>query len=227
MDIRQTLFSLQDPGYKAFQCKLMPTVSPDAVIGVRIPELRRLARSLRGSQESEAFLHSLPHGYYDENNLHGFLLEHIRDFDACILALDSFLPHVDNWATCDLMNPPVLARHLPELLPHIRRWMESDHPYTVRFGMELLMRHYLTDAFSPEYLQMAAEVESQEYYVNMMAAWFFATALAKQYDSAIVYLEQQRLPLWTHNKTIRKALESDRISPEKKLYLKTLKRSRK
>lgn len=224
MDIRNQLFSLQDPGYKDFQCKLMPTIPPDAVIGVRTPALRALAKSLRGSREAEAFLRCLPHEYYDENNLHGFLLAQIKDFDACIDALDAFLPYVDNWATCDLMSPGILGKHLPELLVHIRRWMASDHAYTIRFGMEMLMRYYLEDNFQPEYLQMAAGVESQEYYVNMMTAWFFATALAKQYDAAIPYLEQQLLPLWIHNKTISKAVESYRISPEQKAYLKTLRR---
>lgn len=224
MDIRAELFALQDLPYKEFQCKLMPTVAPDTVIGVRTPALRKLSKDLNGSVEATTFLAKLPHTYYEENNLHGFLLEYIRDFDACIAALDAFLPYVDNWATCDLMSPKVLGKHLPELLTHIRRWMASELTYTIRFGIEMLMRYYLDDAFQPEYLSMVADVESQEYYVNMMSAWFFATALAKQYEAAVSFLEENRLPLWVHNKAIQKAVESYRITPEQKVYLKSMKR---
>ncbi|MDO4545814.1 MAG: DNA alkylation repair protein, partial [Bacillota bacterium] len=220
--IRERLFSMQDLKYKDFNCKLMPTVDPDTVIGVRTPELRKLAKELAGSEEAEAFLKSLPHEYYDENNLHGFLIEKIKDYDACIAAVDAFLPYVDNWATCDLMSPKVFKTHLPQLLSEIRRWISSDETYTIRFGIEMLMTFYLDDEFSQEYPDMVAKLRSEEYYVNMMIAWYFATALAKQYDAVLPYIREQRLDLWTHNKAIQKAVESRRITDDQKAYLKTL-----
>ena len=224
MTLHDQLFALQDLEYRAFHSRLMPTVDPETIIGVRTPELRKLARGFAREPEAAAFLQTLPHRYYEENNLHGFLIETIKDFDQCIGALDAFLPYVDNWATCDLMSPKVLKQDLPRLLTHIRRWMASGHVYTIRFGMEMLMRYYLDEAFRPEYLDWVAAVHSEEYYVNMMIAWFFAEALAKQYDAALPYLLKHRLDVWTHNKALQKARESYRITPEQKAYLKTLKR---
>ena len=224
MDELQTrLFALQDPDYRAFQCKLIPAVPPETVIGIRTPRLRQLAKTFSKEPEAAVFLQSLPHRYYEENNLHGMLIEQIRDYDWCVEELDRFLPYVDNWATCDLMAPKVLGKHKSRLVGDIRRWMASGRPYTVRFGMEMLMRHFLDGEFEPVYLDWAADIRSEEYYVNMMTAWFFATALAKQYEAAVFYLENRRLDRWTHNKAIQKATESFRVSAEHKTYLRTLK----
>lgn len=221
-NFQQRLFALQDLSYRDFQAKLIPTVDPETVIGIRTPALRKLARELAKREDVQSFLDGLPHQYYDENNLHAFLIEQCKDFDRTVALLDAFLPYVDNWATCDLCSPKVFAKHLPELLPHIMRWTASNQTYTIRFGLEMLMRYYLDGAFQPAYLELAASLRSEEYYVNMMIAWFFATALAKQYDAALPYLAERRLEAWTHNKTIQKAVESNRISPEQKGYLKTL-----
>lgn len=221
--ITNVLFSLQDKKYKEFQQKLIPTVAPDTVIGIRTPALRKLSKELKGTEAAAAFMQELPHRYFEENNLHGFLIEQIRDYDACIQALNTFLPYVDNWATCDQMSPKVLGKHLPELLGQIQIWMASDHTYTVRFGIESLMRFFLDQEFQPEYLDWVAQIQSEAYYINMIIAWFFATALAKQYDAALPYIRERRLSPWVHNKTIQKAAESYRITPEQKSYLKTLK----
>ena len=221
--VQEQLFALQDLKYRDFQCKLMPTVPTETVIGIRTPELRKYAKTFSKTPEAAEFLKILPHRYYEENNLHGFLIESMRDYGQVIAALDAFLPYVDNWATCDLMRPKVFQKHLPELLEEIRRWMASDRTYTIRFGMEMLMTFYLDEAFRPEYLDWVAEVRSQEYYVNMMIAWYFATALAKQYGAVLPYIENHRLEPWTHNKAIQKAIESYRITEEQKMYLRTLK----
>lgn len=221
--IRQRLFALQDKPYAVFQAKLIPDLPPESVIGVRIPALRALAKELAGSPEAEAFLQALPHQYYEENDLHGFLLERIRDYTAAVAALETFLPYMDNWATCDTARPKVFAKHKAELLDHIKNWLSSGQTYTVRYGIGMLLAHYLDDAFTPEYPAMVAAVRSEEYYVNMMIAWYFATALAKQYDAAVPYLQEKRLDVWTHNKTIQKAVESYRITPEQKEYLRSLK----
>lgn len=221
--IEQRLLALQDLKYRDFQRKLIPTVDPDTVIGVRTPQLRALAKELAGTAEAAEYIKRLPHRYYDENNLHGFLIEKIRDYDAAVAAVEAFLPYVDNWATCDLMSPKVFKRHLPELLERIRAWLGSGEVYTVRFGIGMLMSFYLDDAFSPEYPELVAGVRSEEYYVNMMIAWYFATALAKQWDAALPYIVQRRLDRWTHNKAIQKALESYRITDAQKAYLRTLK----
>lgn len=220
--IRARLFALQDEGYRAFHSRLMPTVPPETVIGVRVPALRRLAKQLAGTPQAEAFLQELPHTYYEENNLHAFLLESIRDYDAALAATEKFLSYIDNWATCDSFCPKVFAKHKEELLPVLRRWMASDHPYTVRYGMEMLMRYYLDEDFRPEHLAWAAAVHSGEYYINMMRAWYFATALAKQPEAALPWLTERRLDVWTHNKTIQKAVESSRIPAETKAFLRTL-----
>lgn len=222
--ITERLLSLADEGYRQFQIPLMPTVDPQRVIGVRTPILRKLAKELAGTEEAKAFLQDLPHTYYEENNLHAFLVEQIKDYDRCIAAIDAFLPYVDNWSTCDGWSPKVLKKHPVELLCQIREWMASDLPYTVRFGIGMLQRHFLDDRFSPEYLDWVAAVDREEYYVRMMVAWYFATALAKQYETTLPYIQNGRLPLWTHNKTIQKAIESYRISDERKTYLKALKR---
>ena len=203
----------------------MPEVNPGTVIGVRTPRLRALAKELEGDSRIGAFLSDLPHKYYEENNLHAFFVETIMDYRRCVEEIDRFLPYVDNWATCDMMSPRCFKKHPSELISDIERWMSSEHTYTVRFGMEMLMRYYLDDRFEPRLLEMAANIQSGEYYINMMTAWFFATALAKQYDAAVVYLEEGRLPLWVHNKTIQKAVESRRIEPEKKAYLRTLRKN--
>lgn len=222
-EIRQGLFALKDEKYKEFQKKLIPTVDENTVIGVRMPVLRKYAKDVSGTPGAVIFMQTLPHEYYEENNLHGMLIETMKDYDECIAYLDEFLPYVDNWATCDLISPRVFKKHKDELLVKIKEWMASDRVYTIRFGMEMLMTHFLDEDFKPEYLGMAANVHSEEYYVNMMIAWFFATALAKQYEASLPYIENHCMDRWTHNKTIQKAIESYRITDEQKRYLKSLK----
>ena len=225
--IRETLLACADEGYKAFQCPLMPTVDPDTVIGVRTPVLRRMAKELKGTTGGEALLRDLPHAYFEENQLHAFLIESERDFTASIKAVDRFLPFVDNWATCDQLSPKAFKGHFGELLPHIRRWMADPAPYTCRFGLGMLMRYGLDGDFKPAFLEEAAapSITSREhYYVRMMVAWFFATALAKQYEAALPYLTEHKLPLWIHNKTVQKACESFRVTGEHKAALKELSR---
>ncbi len=221
-NINNHLFSLQDTEYKKFSCKLMPTVNPDTVIGIRTPQLRAYANEVFKSEYAEKFLSALPHKYYEENNLHGFLIEKIKDYDICIKQLNNFLPFVDNWATCDQLTPKILKKHTDKLLKQIEIWITSKHTYTVRFAIKLLMNFYLDENFKPYYPKMAASVKSDEYYINMMIAWYFATALAKQYNEIIPYLENKTLDKWVHNKTIRKAVESYRITDTQKSYLKTL-----
>lgn len=220
--IQEKLFALQDLNYRQFQAKLMPTVDPEQIIGVRMPALRKLAKELKGTAEAEAFLAALPHRYYDENNLHGLLLCARSGYEETVAGLEDFLPHVDNWATCDLLSPRAFRTHPPQLPGQIRRWLGSGDTYTVRFGLEMLMSFYLDECFRPGYLDWAAEVKSEEYYVRMMVAWYFATALAKQYDAALPYLTSRRLEQWSHNKTIQKAVESYRITPEQKDALRAL-----
>ena len=221
--VQKQLFAMQDLKYRDFQCKLMPTVASDTVIGVRTPELRKFAKEFSKKPDVDEFLKILPHKYYEENNLHGFLIETIKDYDRVITELDAFLPYVDNWATCDLMRPKIFQKHLEELLGKIKEWINDDHTYTIRFGIEMLMSFYLDEQFCPEFLELVSYVQSEEYYVNMMVAWYFATALAKQYDDTLPYIEQHRLSKWTHNKAIQKAVESYRISDGQKTYLRTLK----
>ena len=216
------LLQRQDPTYRDFHKKLLPTVDPERLIGVRTPQLRSLAKELSGTPEAEDFLASLPHTYYDENTLHGLLISNGKDISWVIAQLDRFLPFVDNWATCDLTRPKIFQKHLPELLPKVKEWLASDHEYTVRFGIGMLLSFYLDRAFQPEYLTWVASLHRQEYYVNMMIAWYFATALAKQWDTVIPYLEERKLDRWVHQKTIQKAVESYRITDEQKVYLKTL-----
>lgn len=221
--IEKLLFELRDEKYAEFQAKLTPSVDPGLFIGVRVPEVRKLAKQLKNDPVSEEFLKELPHKYYDENMLHGLLVSGIKDYDRAIDKTDRFLPYVDNWAVCDIMSPMIFKKHKAELIAKIREWSASSETYTIRFGIEMLMSHYLDDDFRVEYLEIPAAVRSGEYYVNMMIAWFFATALAKQWDSTIPYIEGNRLDKWTHNKTIQKAIESYRITDEQKTYLRTLK----
>ncbi len=222
--IRQRLFELQDLKYRDFHSRLMPTVEKEWVIGVRTPELRKLAKEISKTDYADEFISILPHKYYEENNLHAFLIEQTKDYDNCVAQLNRFLPFVDNWATCDMMRPKIFKKHLPELLEQIKIWLSSDDVYAVRFAIEMLMVYYLDDNFSSEYPEEVAAVRTEEYYIKMMVAWYFATALAKQYDAVIPYLEENKLDADTHNKTIRKALESYRISDDKKAYLRGLKR---
>ncbi len=221
--IRGQLWEMQDVGYKDFHAKLIPTVDPEAIIGVRTPELRRYARKLAKDPQIGDFLAQLPHQYYDENNVHAFVVEQIRDYGECLTQTERFLPYIDNWATCDMMAPKVFAKHKEELQESVQRWIASTETYTIRYGVGMLMRFYLDEDFRQEYLQWVADISSQEYYVNMMRAWYFATALAKQYEAAIPYLVEKRLDGWTHNKAIQKACESNRVTAQQKKYLRGLK----
>ena len=222
-EIQKALFQLRDEAYRAFQGKLIPNVDPEALIGVRTPALRALAKQLYSAGETATFLSDLPHRYFDENQLHAFILSEARDCEGCIEGVCRFLPFVDNWATCDQLSPRVFRRHRPQLLEYIRGWLDSDHTYTVRFAVGMLMAHFLDDAFDPEYLGLVSQLRSDEYYINMMIAWYFATALAKQYDAALPCIREHRLDPWTHNKTIQKCVESYRIPQARKDYLRTLK----
>lgn len=222
--IQKRLFELQDKEYAAFQAKLIPTVDTKRIIGVRTPALRAYAKELFKAGGYEKFLTALPHKYFDEDQLHAFLISLEKDYDTVLAQLAAFLPYIDNWATCDQLSPKVFQKHLDELLVHIKAWLTSDHTYTVRFAIGMLMQFYLGEAFSPEYLGLVAAVESEEYYVNMEIAWYFATALAKQYDDTVPYIEEHRLSPWTHKKTIQKAVESYRITPEQKEYLKSFRK---
>ena len=222
-NLQRQLFAMADLSYKAFHCSLIPTVDEDTVIGIRTPVLRKFAADFAKTEEAAAFLRDLPHRYYEENNLHGFLLEKIKDYDTLIAELNRFLPHINNWATCDLISPKIFPKHREELLEQIRIWIRDEHTYTVRFAVGMLMKFYLDDAFDPAFPELVAKIRSEEYYINMMIAWYFATALAKQYDAILPYLENRRLDPWTHNKTIQKAIESRRITPEQKSLLRSLK----
>ena len=220
--IGERMLALRDEEYGAFQRRLIPTLDPARIIGVRVPQLRKLAKELRGGEEAEAFLRALPHESLEADILHALLISSIADADACVQALDAFLPFVDNWATCDLISPRAFKAHPPRLIGDIRRWMASGRTYTVRFGIGMLLKFYLGDAFDEAYLRQVADVRSEEYYVKMMVAWFFATALDRQYEAALPYIAQRRLPTWTHNKAIQKAIESRRIGQERKDELRAL-----
>lgn len=224
MKIQDRLFELQDKKYGEFQSRLTPGIPRENFIGIRVPELRKLAKAYGKEAESEDFLRNLPHRYFEENMLHGLLIAEMKEYDKCVAEMDIFLPYIDNWAVCDTISLKIFQKHKEELLPKIKEWASSEHVYTCRFGLEMLMKYYLDADFKPEYLEIPAAVSSDEYYVNMMIAWFFATALAKQWSSTIVYLKQPRLGRWVHNKTIQKACESYRITAEQKEYLRTLKR---
>ena len=215
------LFELQDKEYQRLQYKIIPNI--DNIIGVRTPELRKLAKQLIKENNYKLFLNNLPHKYFDENQLHAFIISEIKDYDECIKYINDFLPYIDNWATCDQMSPKILKKHKEELIKYIKVWIKSKKTYTIRFGIGMLMEHFLDENFNKTYLELVSKIRSNEYYVNMMIAWFFATALAKQYEETIKYIENKKLDIWVHNKTIQKAIESYRIRESQKEYLKTLK----
>ncbi|MBO4323786.1 MAG: DNA alkylation repair protein [Lachnospiraceae bacterium] len=213
-----------DPVYQAFQSKLVPNIPAETILGVRTPDMRRIAKEVRGTDEAAAFLKELPHRFYEENLVHFFLIAMIKDFDECIRETERFLPHVDCWPVCDQSSPKVFSKNHEKLLPYIRKWIDSDHVYTSRFGMRMLMNEFLGEDFRPEYAEWVAAKRGDDYYLKMMIAWYFATALAKQYDACVPFIEQGKLDAWSHNKAIQKAAESFRVSDEHKAYLKTLKR---
>ena len=221
-EIRERLFQLQDEKYRDFQSKLIPNLEASVMIGVRTPELRKLSREMVRRENIGEFLDALPHRYFDENQLHAFILSEIRDYDRCVEAVCRFLPYVDNWATCDQMSPKVFRRKRQAMLPHIREWIDSGKTYTVRFGIGMLMSHFLDEGFDQTYAETVASIRSEEYYVNMMIAWYFATALVGHYEEILPFLEEKPLDPWTHNKAIQKAIESYRITEEQKAYLRTL-----
>ena len=232
MTVTERLFTLQDTKYRDFSARLTPNISKDAIIGVRAPAIRALAKELYGTDEAARFMAELPHKYFDENNLHGALICRIRDYASAMAETERFLPYIDNWAVCDMLSPKVFAKHRGELYEKIKQWTASRETYTVRFGIGMLMEHFLDKDFTPKALELAADIrseeivsgiESDEYYVNMMTAWFFATALAKQYEAALPYIEDRRLDAWTHNKAIQKSIESRRITDGQKAYLRSLK----
>lgn len=224
-ELQQHLFGMRDAAYAAFIAKLTPGFPPSHFIGVRVPLLRTIARSFAKEEAaSQRFLSHLPHSYYEEDMLHGMLISLVKDYDRCLDLIDRFLPYVDNWAVCDTLSPKVFAKHKAQLLENILRWSSSSHTYTCRFGLRMLMTHFLDDSFSADFLEIPAAIHSEEYYVKMMVAWFFATALAKQWEATLPYLENRQLDPWTHRKTIQKAIESYRIPPERKDYLRTLRK---
>lgn len=223
MDIVKTLFENQDLKYKSFHERLIPNVNPDTVIGVRTPILRNIAKAFSQSANKTHFISNLPHTYYEENNVHACLIEQIKDYNTCINELNRFLPYIDNWATCDMLRPKCFSKNKDALLAEIKKWLKSNQPYTIRFAIEMLMVHFLDSEFDEIYLKEVARIKSNEYYVNMMIAWYFATALAKQRNAAIKYIVNKKLPVWVHNKAIQKAIESYRITDDDKKYLKSLK----
>ena len=226
-DLHNKLHDLKDLKYRDMQIKIVPTIAAESVIGVRTPELRALAKELLKSGGYKAFLRELPHKYFEENQLQAFIISGIKDLDECMDELDMFLPYVDNWATCDQMSPKIFKKHKDILFLHIEEWIQSQKTYTVRFGIKMLMEHFLEEDFDLKYPNIVAELRSNEYYVNMMIAWYFATALAKQYDSIIPLIEEKKLDDWTHNKAIQKSIESRWITQEQKEYLRSLKVPRK
>lgn len=223
--ITEGLFELKDENYRAFHAKLIPDISYDRIIGVRTPALRSYAREVAKLPEATEFIQELPHAYYEENNLHGALLSLLypKDIETFLAELERFLPYVDNWATCDMLSPKIFKKHLPYVYEKVQTWLQSHHVYTIRFGIVTLLGFYLDDAFDPDMLRLVANISSEEYYVKMAVAWYFSIALVKQYDSTLPYIQNQILEPWTHNKSIQKAMESRRITPERKEYLKSLK----
>ena len=222
MTVYERLIACGDEQYRDFQSKLVPNIPKERILGVRTPDIRRIAREIRGTGEEEAFLAELPHRYYEENLVHFFLIAMIKDFDECVQAVERFLPYVDCWPVCDQSTPKVFAKNHEKLLPLIQKWMGSDHVYTVRFGIRMLMNEFLGEDFQAEYLAWVTAVQGEDYYIRMMVAWYFATALAKRYDESVVYIEQRKLDPWTHKKAIQKAIESFRVTEAHKEYLKTL-----
>ena len=222
-EIRVELFKMQDMDYRDFNSKLIPTVDKESMIGIRTPDLRKYAKQLGKSSDVIEFLQTLPHKYFDENQLHAFIISEIKDFKNCIDEINRFLPYIDNWATCDQLSPKVFKKYHNELFEYIKDWLKSNKVYTLRFGIGMLMEHFLDEDFDIIYTETVSNIRSDEYYINMMIAWYFATALAKQYESIIPFIENNSLDIWTHNKAIQKSVESLRISDEKKEYLKSLK----
>ncbi len=222
-DITDFLFKNADVKYRDFTAKLTPNIDKETIIGVRVPLLRQLSKKLKNADVATEFLSTLPHSYLEENHLHGFLIEHCRDYDTAVSLLEDFLPYIDNWATCDTVRPKVFKKHPKELIDKIKLWIQSENPYTVRYAIGLLNSFYLDEHFSPEHLHIVSKIKSDEYYINMMIAWYFATALCKQYDCAVKHLENHTLSQWVHNKAIQKAIESYRIDTDTKAYLRTLK----
>lgn len=225
-DLHKKLYDFQDLKYRDMQIRIIPTVDPGSIIGVRTPELKTIAKEMLKSGDYTGLLKELPHSYFEENQLHAFILSGMKDFDECMAEMESFLPYIDNWATCDQMSPKIFKKHREELLEHIKVWVSSEKTYTVRFAVGMLMEHFLDDDYDPKYPEMVVALRSDEYYVNMMIAWYFATALAKQYESVLPFIEENRLDDWTHNKAIQKSVESRRITEEQKDYLKSLKKTR-
>ena len=221
-NITDKLFKLQDKKYQELQYKIIPNV--DNIIGVRTPELRKLAKKLVKENNYKSFLEELPHKYFDENQLHAFIISELKDFNECINYTNKFLPYIDNWATCDQMSPKVFKKNKDNLLKEIKVWINSKETYTIRFAIGMLMSYFLDEDFDKKYLELVSKIKSKEYYVNMMIAWYFATALAKQYKDTIIYLENNKLDTWVHNKTIQKAIESYRITNDQKEYLRSLKK---
>ena len=222
MTVYERLAACCSEAYRDFQSRIVPNVPKETILGVKTPDMRRIAKEIKGTKEAETFLAALPHKYYEENLVHFFLIAAIRDFDECVKAVETFLPYVDCWPVSDQATPKVFSKNHEKLLPFIRKWIGSEHVYTARFGIRMLMNEYLGEDFKPEYLAWVADVKGEEYYIKMMVAWYFATALAKQYDESVVYIEERRLEPWTHRKAIQKAIESFRVSDEHKEYLKTL-----
>ncbi|MBP1587604.1 MAG: DNA alkylation repair protein [Clostridia bacterium] len=220
------LKELQDLKYRDMQLRIIPTAEPETIIGVRTPELKAIAKEILRSGDYAVFLKELPHRLFEENQIHAFIISGIKDFNECMEAVEEFLPYVDNWATCDQTSPGVFRKHKDELLEHAKEWIGSEKAYTVRFGVKMLMEHFLDGDYKPEYPEIVAGLRSEEYYVNMMIAWYFATALAKQYESVLPFIEGKRLDAWTHNKAIQKSVESLRIGDGQKQYLKSLKVAR-
>ena len=220
--LQQQLFTMQDLKYRDFHSRLLPGIDKETIIGIRTPILRKFAKEFGKTEEAKAFLQELPHQYYEENNLHLMIVNAEKDYAACLEQVKRFLPYINNWATCDMPLPKCYAKHKKELLKEIPQWLASGETYTMRYGMGILMSLYLDEDFKPEYLEWVISVRSEEYYVNMMIAWYLATALAKQWEAAIPYLEKRVLSDWVHRKTIQKAVESYRITPEQKVYLKSL-----
>lgn len=222
-EIQAKLFTMQDLKYRDFHSKLIPTIAKERCIGVRTPDLRKFAKAFSKQPKTMEFLESLPHQYIEENNLHAFLIETIKDFDTAMAYTEKFLPFIDNWATCDLFSPKLFKKHPEEVYEKVKLWLKSDRTYTVRYGIVTLLGNYLDGEFRPEMLNLVAEIRSEEYYVNMAVAWYFSIALIKQYDAALPYIENRRLSVWAHNKSIQKAVESYRIDADTKQYLKSLK----
>ena len=222
-ELQGKLYDLQDLKYRDMQIKIIPNINPESIIGVRTPELKNLAKDILNAGNYEDFLDDLPHKFFEENQLHAFIISGIKDMEECMKETEKFLPYVDNWATCDQMSPKIFKKHKDVLLTHVKKWIKSGKTYTIRFGVGMLMEHFLDDDYDSCYPEMVSKIRSKEYYVNMMIAWYFATALAKQYESVLPFIEEKRLDDWTHNKAIQKCVESRRIADEQKIYLKSLK----